>query len=104
MIYSDEFHHASAPTYQKFLNHFKPKILLGLKVTLERMDCASILDYFDNRFAAEIRLPQTIDRKLRSHLITGTPGKSSIYLKEVSFDQYGLQTTLLILKHIGYSV
>ena len=30
------------------------------------MDGASILDYFDNRIAAEIRLPEAIDRKLLS--------------------------------------
>ena len=65
-IVVDEFHHASAPTYQKFLNYFKPKILLGLTATPERMDGASILDYFDDRIAAEIRLPEAIDRKLLS--------------------------------------
>lgn len=65
-IIVDEFHHASAPTYQRFLNYFKPKILLGLTATPERMDQASILDYFDNRIAAEIRLPEAIDRKLLS--------------------------------------
>lgn len=63
-IIVDEFHHAAAPTYQKLLNRFKPKILLGLTATPERMDGKSILDYFDNRIAAEIRLPEAIDRKL----------------------------------------
>ena len=63
-IIVDEFHHAAAPTYQKLLNHFQPKILLGLTATPERMDGKSILDYFDGRIAAEIRLPEAIDRKL----------------------------------------
>ncbi len=63
-IVVDEFHHAAAPTYQKLLNHFKPKILLGLTATPERMDGKSILDYFGGRIAAEIRLPEAIDRKL----------------------------------------
>jgi hypothetical protein len=63
-IIVDEFHHAAAPTYQKLLNHFKPKILLGLTATPERMDGKSILDYFDDCVAAEIRLPEAIDRKL----------------------------------------
>ena len=63
-IIVDEFHHAAAPTYQKLLNHFKPKILLGLTATPERMDGKSILDYFGGRIAAEIRLPEAIDRKL----------------------------------------
>ena len=65
-IIVDEFHHAAAPTYQALLNHFKPNILLGLTATPERMDGKSILDYFDNRIAAEIRLPEAIDRKLLS--------------------------------------
>ena len=63
-IVVDEFHHAAAPTYQKLLNHFQPKILLGLTATPERMDGKSILDYFGGRVAVEIRLPEAIDRKL----------------------------------------
>lgn len=62
----DEFHHAAAPTYQKLLTYYKPKILLGLTATPERMDGKNILEYFDNRIAAEIRLPEAIDRKLLS--------------------------------------
>ena len=63
-IIVDEFHHAAAPTYQKLLTYYRPKILLGLTATPERMDGKSILPYFDNRIAAEIRLPEAIDRKL----------------------------------------
>ena len=48
-IVIDEFHHAAAPTYQKLLNYFKPKILLGLTATPERMDGKSVIKYFDNR-------------------------------------------------------
>ena len=63
-IIVDEFHHAAAPTYQKLLTYYRPKILLGLTATPERMDGQSILPYFENRIAAEIRLPEAIDRKL----------------------------------------
>ena len=63
-IIVDEFHHAAAPTYQKLLAYYNPKILLGLTATPERMDGKSILPYFNNRIAAEIRLPEAIDRKL----------------------------------------
>ena len=63
-IVVDEFHHAAAPTYQKLLDYYQPKILLGLTATPERMDGKSILPYFNNRIAAEIRLPEAIDRKL----------------------------------------
>lgn len=63
-IVVDEFHHAAAPTYQKLLSYYNPKILLGLTATPERMDKKSILPYFHHRIAAEIRLPEAIDRKL----------------------------------------
>lgn len=63
-IIVDEFHHAAAPTYQKLLSYYHPQILLGLTATPERMDGKSILPYFNNRIAAEIRLPEAIDRKL----------------------------------------
>lgn len=65
-IVVDEFHHAAAKTYQKLLGHYQPQILLGLTATPERMDGQDILGYFDNRIAAEIRLPEAIDRKLLS--------------------------------------
>lgn len=63
-IVVDEFHHAAAPSYKKLLEYYQPKILLGLTATPERMDGKSILPYFNNRIAAEIRLPEAIDRKL----------------------------------------
>ena len=63
-IVVDEFHHAAAPTYQKLLSYYQPKILLGMTATPERMDGKSILPYFSDRIAAEIRLPEAIDRKL----------------------------------------
>lgn len=63
-IVVDEFHHAAAPTYQKLLAYYRPKILLGLTATPERLDGKSILPYFNHRIAAEIRLPEAINRKL----------------------------------------
>jgi superfamily II DNA or RNA helicase len=61
---ADEAHHAKAPSYQILLNYYKPKILLGLTATPERMDGKNILEYFDGRMASEIRLPEAIERKL----------------------------------------
>ncbi len=49
-IIVDEFHHASARTYQKLLNHFQPAFLLGLTATPERTDRADILALCDNNF------------------------------------------------------
>ena len=63
-IIVDEFHHAAADSYQKLLTHFEPSILLGLTATPERMDGKDILDYFDGRMAAEMRLTEAINQKL----------------------------------------
>jgi len=65
-IVIDESHHAAAQSYEKALTHFQPKVLLGLTATPERMDGQDIYRYFDRRIAAEIRLPEAINRKLLS--------------------------------------
>jgi superfamily II DNA or RNA helicase len=65
-IIVDEFHHAEAPSYQRLLDYYNPKILLGLTATPERMDGKNVLERFDDRIAAEMRLPEAIDRKLLS--------------------------------------
>jgi len=60
----DEVHHISADSYRPILNYFKPKILLGLTATPERMDGEDIIKDFCNHIAAEIRLPEALNRKL----------------------------------------
>ena len=63
-IIVDETHRSAAVSYRKLLDYYQPQILLGLTATPERLDGQSILTWFDNRIAAEIRLPAAIDRKL----------------------------------------
>ncbi len=63
-IIIDEVHHISASSYRPILNYFRPKILLGLTATPERMDGEDILKDFSNVIAAEIRLPEALNRKL----------------------------------------
>jgi superfamily II DNA or RNA helicase len=63
-IIIDEVHHIAASSYRAILNHFKPKILLGLTATPERMDGEDILKDFSDAIAAEIRLPEALNRKL----------------------------------------
>ena len=65
-IIIDEVHHISASSYRPILNYFKPKVLLGLTATPERMDGENILEDFCNRIAAEIRLPEALNKKLLS--------------------------------------
>ena len=65
-IIIDEFHHAASKSYKSLLNHYKPKILLGLTATPERMDGKhnELYKIFNDRIASEIRLPEAIDRGL----------------------------------------
>ena len=63
-IVIDEAHHQKAKSYRRIINYFKPKVLLGLTATPERMDGGDIQEDFHNRIAAEIRLPEALNRKL----------------------------------------
>ncbi len=56
IVIVDEFHHAAAPSYQALLHHVQPRELLGLTATPERSDGLPLLDWFDQRIAAELRL------------------------------------------------
>ena len=64
VVIVDEFHHAAAPTYERVLERLRPKILLGLTATPERADGQSILRWFDDRIAAELRLWKALDQDL----------------------------------------
>lgn len=63
-IIIDEVHHIAASSYRPILDKFKAQVLLGLTATPERMDGEDILDDFDGTIAAEIRLPEALNRKL----------------------------------------
>lgn len=64
VVIVDEFHHAAAPTYQKLLDHFRPRVLLGLTATPERTDGMSVLHWFGDRIAVELRLWDALERQL----------------------------------------
>ena len=63
-IIIDEVHKAGAPTYQKIVNYFKPKFLLGLTATPERNDDFDIFKMFDYNIAYEIRLKQALEENI----------------------------------------
>ena len=65
-IIIDEVHHAPATSYRFIFDRFSPRVLLGLTATPERMDGEDLLRDFCNTIAAEIRLPEAINRKLLS--------------------------------------
>ena len=61
-IVIDEFHHGAAASYKRLLSYFKPKFLLGLTATPERMDGRSVLRLCDYNVAYEVRLLDAINR------------------------------------------
>lgn len=63
-IIFDEVHHIAADSYRKILSRFKPKILLGLTATPERMDGEDITKDFDGKISAEIRLDDALNNRL----------------------------------------
>ncbi len=62
-IVIDEVHHIAATSYRAVLEHFSPSILLGLTATPERHDGGDILADFSGVIAAEICLPEAINRR-----------------------------------------
>ncbi|MFC4698701.1 DEAD/DEAH box helicase family protein [Glaciecola siphonariae] len=60
----DEFHHASAPSYQAVMNYFTPRFLLGLTATPKRTDNANILALCDNNLVYQIDMPLAIAKSV----------------------------------------
>lgn len=62
-IVVDEVHHITANSYRAIIEYFSPTIILGLTATPERHDGGDILADFGGVIAAEIRLPEAINRR-----------------------------------------
>ena len=61
-IVVDEFHHAVCNRYQNIMAYFKPKFLLGLTATTERMDGRNIYALCDYNVVFELSLFSAINR------------------------------------------
>jgi superfamily II DNA or RNA helicase len=64
VVIVDEFHHAAAASYERWLRHLAPVLLLGLTATPERTGGEDILHWFDGRIAAELRLWSALEQGL----------------------------------------
>lgn len=62
MTYADEFHHAVDDQYKRIVEYFKPKFLLELTATLERMDDRNIYVICDYNVPHEISLKDAINK------------------------------------------
>ena len=64
----DEAHHVPSATYQKIMNHFTPKLWLGMTATPDKRDDniegRNVYELFDHQIAYEIRLQQAMEENL----------------------------------------
>ena len=61
IIVVDEAHRIGANSYQKLMQYFKPKLLLGMTASPERTDGFDVYKEFDHNIACEIRLQQALE-------------------------------------------
>ncbi len=62
LIVIDEFHHAAANSYQKVLDYFQPRFLLGITATPDRLDNKDVFSICDGNVAIEIHFIDAIKR------------------------------------------
>lgn len=63
-IVVDEFHHASAPTYRRLIQHFEPRFMLGLTATPQRSDGGDLLSLCDGNLVYRCDLADGIQNDL----------------------------------------
>jgi superfamily II DNA or RNA helicase/HKD family nuclease len=62
LIVIDEFHHAAARSYQRVLDYFEPKFLLGITATPDRNDNRDVYAICDGNVAYKIDFIEAIQR------------------------------------------
>jgi len=63
LIVVDEFHHASAPSYMRILDYFKPEFLLGITATPYRLDNKDVFGLCDGNVAISIHFIDAIKQQ-----------------------------------------
>jgi superfamily II DNA or RNA helicase len=63
-IVIDEAHRSAADTYQRVMQHFEPKFLLGMTATPERTDGFNVFELFDYNVPYEIRLNHALEAEM----------------------------------------
>ncbi len=57
----DEVHHGQSPTYREVIAQFRPKFMLGLTATPDRLDRKDIFELFDYQKVIEVPLQEAIE-------------------------------------------
>lgn len=101
-IIIDEFHHAVADNYQNILDYFKPKFLLGLTATPERMDNRDVFEICNHDVVYEVRLKEAINKgwltPFRYYGIYDDVDYNNISFKNGKYDDKELEEALMINK------
>jgi superfamily II DNA or RNA helicase/HKD family nuclease len=63
LIVVDEFHHAAGQSYQRVIDYFKPKFLLGITATPDRMDGKDVYAICDGNVAYQIHFIEAIQKQ-----------------------------------------
>jgi site-specific DNA-methyltransferase (adenine-specific) len=58
----DEVHHGQSPTYREIINYFRPRFMLGMTATPDRLDRKDIFELFDYNKVYEIPVHEVIER------------------------------------------
>ncbi|MCM1092292.1 MAG: DEAD/DEAH box helicase family protein [Muribaculum sp.] len=95
----DEFHHAVTDRYQRIANYFRPRFLLGLTATPERMDGKNIFELCDYNVPYEISLQEAINKGVlvpfRYYGIYDETDYSSLHLVKGHYDEKELNETYI---------
>lgn len=100
-IVIDEFHHAVASDYKRLIEYFKPKFLLGLTATPERLDNKDVFALCDYNNVYEVRLMEAINKgwlvPFRYYgIYDETIDYSQIHMKNGKYDGKELERSLMI--------
>ena len=95
----DEFHHAVSDQYRRIVNYFKPKFMLGLTATPERMDGRNIYELCDYNVPYEISLKEAINKGIlvpfHYYGIYDETDYSSLHLVKGRYDEKELNETYI---------
>lgn len=100
-IVIDEFHHAVANDYKRLMEYLKPKFLLGLTATPERLDNKDVFALCDYNNVYEVRLMEAINKgwlvPFRYYgIYDETVDYSQIHIKNGKYDEKELEQRLMI--------
>lgn len=101
-IIIDEFHHAVAESYVNVIEYFRPKFLLGLTATPERLDNKDVFALCDYNLVYEVRLKEAINKgwlvPFRYYGIYDETDYSRIDYKNGKYNEKQLEEALSINK------